>query len=120
MVTHRDYEKRVDSTEEERQHVAAAKLAVIDAQAEFFASFGVNVSNTESVEEFRDVVRMMRALKKRPELWQDLDFLHSVRSGSIKAWSRFALSIITLVAGGVVWALVAAIKAWVATLTHNP
>ena len=115
MSKHLDYEHRVPTTEEERQAIATAKLALNDAQNEFFASFGVNRANAESMEEFRDVVRMMRALKKRPELWQELDFLHSLRSGSIKAWSRFSLAIVTLAAAGVVWGAIAAFKAWVAT-----
>jgi hypothetical protein len=117
---HLDYGHRVPSTEEERRLIAAAKLAHIDAQAEFFAAFGVNAADAASMEEFKDVIRFARSLKKRPELWQELDFLHSLRSGSIKAWSRFYLAIVTLAAAGVVWSAIAAFKAWIATFAGTP
>jgi hypothetical protein len=112
MTEHRDYERRVASSEEERLAVASAKLAVIDALADIFSSFGINKANSDSMEEFKESLRFLRLLRKRPELWQDLDFLHSLRAGSIKAWSRFALALITIFAGGVAWAIITIFKTW--------
>lgn len=107
---HLDYEHRVASTEAERQALATAKLALNDAQNEFFASFGVNRANVESMEDFKENLRMMRELRKRPELWQDLDFLHAARSGVGKAGSRFILTIITLFAGAFAYGMVEWVK----------
>lgn len=83
MVQHRDYEKRVETTEAERIAIAASKLAVNDALNELFESLGVARGSIASMEEFRS----------------DLRFIRSIRNGSVKAGARFAMTIVTLFAG---------------------
>lgn len=81
-MPHRDYEKRVATTEAERIAITAAKLAVNDALNEVFAAFGVSRGNVESMEEFR----------------ADLGFIRTLRVGSSKAGGRFIMTVVTLAA----------------------
>lgn len=101
----RDYEKRVETTEAERIAVAAAKLASNDALNELMASFGVARGNVESVEKFRSDLHFLRALHARPEIWNDLDFLNAMRTGSVKAAARVGLTILTLLTGAFLYGL---------------
>lgn len=81
-MPHRDYEKRVASTEAERIAIAAAKLAVNDALNEIFASLGIARGNLDSMESFR----------------ADLGFIRTLRLGSSKAGGRFIMTVVTLAA----------------------
>ena len=98
-MPHKEYENRLETTEQERIALAAAKLAVNDALNELFAQLGVNRASIESMTQFRKDLEFARHLRKRPELWEDLSFLTSVRSGSAKAGSRFLMALITIFAG---------------------
>lgn len=93
---HRDYERRVPISEAERMVVAGSKLAVNDALNETYAQFGVARGNQESMNEFRS----------------DLVFIRSIRQGSVKAGSRFLLTIVTLFAGGVAYGFVDWARHW--------
>lgn len=98
---HLDYENRVPSTEAERIAIAVAKLAVNDALNELLALLGVARGNQDSINELR----------------ADLVFIRSIRQGSVKAGSRFFLTIVTLFAGGVAYGFVDWLRTW---LTAHP
>jgi hypothetical protein len=117
---HRDYEKRVPSTEMERLAVAAAKLACTDALNELFAQMGINRADFEAMESFREDVKFIRSLRKRKELWSDLSFLNSLRSGSVKAGTRFAMALITIIAGGFAYGMYSWFQAWIRTVSALP
>jgi len=108
---HRDYENRVPTTEAERIAVAAAKLAGNDVMNETFALIGVARGSVDSVEEFRADLAFVRALRKRPEIWKDFDFLQSARLGSIKAGAKLFMTVFTMATGAAAFWLFNAIKA---------
>lgn len=87
---HKDYEKRVPTTEAERIAVAAAKLAATDALNELLALFGVSRGNIESVDKFK----------------RDLMFVRDLREGSERAKSRFYLTIVAIFAGAFAYGMV--------------
>jgi hypothetical protein len=116
---HQDYEHRVSTTEAERIALAASKLAGNDILNETFALFGVARGNVESVEEFKKDLMFVRTLRKRPELWQDVEFLHALRQGSLKAGSRVFFTILTIVTGGVVVGFWAWFWNWVKVGAHG-
>jgi hypothetical protein len=98
---HRDYENRVPTTEAERIAITAAKLAVNDAMNELFAQLGVARGSVESMEEFKADIRFARALRKRPEIWLDIEFIHALRCGSAKAGSRVFFTLLTIITVGI-------------------
>ncbi len=106
MSSGKDYEHRVPSTEVERLAVAASKLAVNDALNELFTQMGVNRANFDSMEAFKKDIQFIRSLRKRNEIWSDLEFLHGVRTGSAKAGARFALALVTIFAGAFAYGMV--------------
>lgn len=94
---HKDYQNMIPITEAERMVVAAQKLAYNDSLNEVFAQLGIARGNQESMNEFR----------------ADQVFIRSIRHGSVKAGSRFFLTIITLMAGGFAYGLVEAFRTWI-------
>lgn len=111
MSPGKDYENRVPSTEVERIAVAAAKLACTDALNELFAQMGVNRANFESMDSFRKDIVFIRQLRKRTEIWNDLEFLRGVRMGSAKAGARFAMALVTIFAGAFAYGMWSWLKA---------
>lgn len=107
---HRDYEARVATTEAERIAIAAAKVATTDALNELLGTLGIARGNVESVERFRKDLMFLRQLREREEIWQDLDFLAAMRSGSLKAAARVGLTILTLLTGAFAWGMLAWLK----------
>lgn len=106
----------ISTTEAERIAVAAAKLASNDALNELMATFGVARGNVESVEKFKEDLRTARKLKERPDLWLDLDFLHAMRSGSVKAAARVGLTILTILTGAFLYG----VWGWLKTAVRIP
>lgn len=70
--------------------LAAAKEATREVMTETFALLGINISNFEDIKKLRD----------------DLELLHSLRSGASKIGAKFVLTIVSIIAGAV------AIGAW--------
>lgn len=91
--------------------LAAAKVATTDALNELMATFGVARGSVDSVERFREDLLFLRQLRQRKEVWQDLDFLCAMRSGSVKAAARVGLTLLTLLTG----ALAVGVIQWLRT-----
>lgn len=103
---HLDYEGHVSTTESERRAIAAAKVATTDALNELLQTLGIARGNAESVDRFREDLLFLRQLRQRREIWQDLDFLAAMRSGSVKAAARVGLTILTLLTGALAYGIV--------------
>lgn len=90
--------------------MTAAKVATTDALNELLATLGIARGNTESVENFKKDLFFLRQLRERKEVWQDLDFLAAMRSGSLKAAARVGLTILTLLTGAFAYGMMAWLK----------
>ena len=93
-----EYSNRVPTNELERLIVVGVKLGVNDALNEHFASIGVNRADIHDMEEFKADQRFIRALRKRPGIWDDLKFVQTVRTGSASAGRRFGYIILGVMA----------------------
>lgn len=116
-MSEKPYEDRVKSTEAERIAIVAAKLAVTDAMTEMWAAFGVDRSNFESIEAFKSDLRFVRQVRKRDGIWHDLDFIRTVRNGSVSAGRRFVLAVVLVIATSFAVGAGSALKDWVVFLT---
>ena len=115
----KDYDQRVETTDAERIALAAAKLVGNDLLNEMYASFGVNRADVESMKKFRKDLEFIRTLRERDDIVKDLEFLTSVREGSIKAGSRFVLALITIFAASFAWGMATGFREWLKILLPN-